>query len=250
MPFVRIYKVWIMRKSDVEYSYYEIEQSGISKWNVSPADAINIQKNLASQVKICPLPHRTQWVVAADVSFSKNSDKLFAAVVLCHLPDLTVHERLAASARITFPYIPGLLSFRETPLIIELCQRLKQKPEIILCDGQGIAHTRRFGLACHIGLILNLPSIGCAKTKLVGEHKEVGPRKGQYQSLYYRKERVGVALRTRTGVKPIYVSPGHLADIPSSVRLVLRCCNSYRIPEPIRQAHLLANRVRTDVEPS
>ncbi len=248
MPVMRIYKVRIMKKSKPEYTYFEIDQDALSKWNISPAEAISIQKKLASRVKICPLPHRTQWIAAADVSYSKNSDRLFASLVLCHLPDFTVHERLAASARITFPYIPGLLSFRETPLIIELCNMLRQKPEIILCDGQGIAHTRRFGLACHIGLILDLPSIGCAKTKLVGDHKEVGPRKGQYQSLYYRKERVGVALRTRTGVKPIYVSPGHLADIPSSVRLVLRCCNSYRIPEPIRQAHLLANRVRTDAE--
>ncbi len=237
-----------MKKGNVEYSYFEVGENSLAKWNVSPADAISIQKKLASRVKICPLPHRTQWIAAADVSYSKGNDKLFAAVVLCHLPDLTVHERLAASARVTFPYIPGLLSFRETPLIIELCERLGQKPEIILCDGQGIAHTRRFGLACHIGLILDTPSIGCAKTKLVGVHKDVGPRKGQYQSLYYKKERVGVALRTRTGVKPIYVSPGHLSDIPSSIRLVLRCCNSYRIPEPIRQAHLLANRVRTDVE--
>lgn len=250
MSILRIYKVRIMRKKETEYRYFEVAEENLSRWNVSPADAITIQKKLASQVKLCQLPHRIQWVAAADVSYSRESDKLFAAVVLCHLPDLSVHERLAASAKITFPYIPGLLSFRETPLIIELCNRLKRKPEIILCDGQGIAHTRRFGLACHIGLILNLPSIGCAKTKLVGDHKEVGPRKGQYQSLYYRKERVGVALRTRTGVKPIYVSPGHLADIPSSIRLVLRCCNSYRIPEPIRQAHLLANRVRTDVESS
>ncbi len=238
----------MMKKSSPEYRYCEIDQDILDKWNISPAEAISIQKKLSSQVKICPLPHRTQWVAAADVSYSKNSDKLFASLVLCHLPDLKVHEGLVASARITFPYIPGLLSFRETPLVVELYNLLTRKPEIILCDGQGIAHTRRFGLASHIGLILNLPSIGCAKTKLVGEHKEVGPRKGQYQSLYYRKERVGVALRTRTGVKPIYVSPGHLADIPSSVRLVLRCCNSYRIPEPIRQAHLLANRVRTDLE--
>lgn len=236
-----------MDKQNSNYRLVEIDQEEIAKWNIPASEAVEIQKRLAPKVVLCSLPHRTQWIGAADVSYSKNGKHLFAAVIVCHLPGYSVVERVVAFAQVKFPYIPGLLSFRETPLLVEVFKHIEKKPEIIICDGQGLAHTRRFGLACHLGFLLNIPTIGCAKTKLVGDHKDVGPRKGQYRSLYYRGERVGVVLRTRTGVKPIYVSPGHLSDITSSVRLVLRCCNKYRIPEPVRQAHFLANEVRCDM---
>ena len=138
--------------------------------------------------------------------------------------------------------MPGLLSFREVPLLVKTFQLLQERPDVVLCDGQGVAHPRRLGLASHLGLWLTLPTVGCAKTRLVGSHGKVGPNKGQYRSLLHGEERVGVVLRTRTKVKPLYVSPGHLAEVDSSRRLVMGCCSKYRLPEPIRRAHLEVQR--------
>jgi deoxyribonuclease V len=165
-----------------------------------------------------------------------------ATVAVCSFPDLEFREFAKYESNINFPYVPGLLSFREIPLVLEAFQRLQMKPDVVLCDGQGVAHPRRTGLASHLGLWLELPTVGCAKTRLVGSHGKVGPRKGQYRSLTYHGEKVGVVLRTRTKVKPIYVSPGHLADVHSSRRLVTRCCLKTRLPEPLRRAHLEAQR--------
>ena len=165
-----------------------------------------------------------------------------AALAVYTFPGLELKELARVKTRIAYPYVPGLLSFREIPLLMQAFERLREEPDVVLCDGQGAAHPRRFGLASHLGLWLNLPTVGCAKTRLVGTHGKVGPMKGQYRSLWHRDERVGVVLRTRTKVKPLYVSPGHLAEVDSSRKLVERCCVKYRLPEPIRRAHLAVQR--------
>ena len=211
-------------------------------WNITPKEAITLQKQLASRVVVKPLPERITLVAGADVGYSSRYKAAVAALATYTYPSLEFRELVQFSGEIAYHYRPGLLSFRELPLLLEAFQLLQGQPDVVLCDGQGIAHPRRLGLASHLGLWLDLPTVGCAKTRLVGTHGKVGPKKGQYRSLMHRHELVGVVLRTRTEVKPLYVSPGHLADFESSRRLVMRCCSKYRLPEPIRQAHLAVQR--------
>jgi deoxyribonuclease V len=214
----------------------------LHSWNLTPKEAIALQKQLASQVVVKPLPERITLVAGADVGYSSRYKTAVAALATYTYPSLEFRELVQFSGQIAYSYMPGLLSFRELPLLLKAFQLLQGQPDVVLCDGQGIAHPRRLGLASHLGLWLDLPTVGCAKKKLVGTHGEVGAKKGRYRSLMHRHERVGVALRTRTKVKPLYVSPGHLADFVGSRRLVMRCCSKYRLPEPIRQAHLAAQR--------
>jgi len=211
-------------------------------WDITPKEAIALQKQLASQVVFKPLPERITLVAGADVGYSSRHKTAVAALSTYTYPGLEFRELVQFNDEITYPYVPGLLSFRELPLLLKTFQLLQEQPDVVLCDGQGVAHPRRLGLASHLGLWLDLPTVGCAKTRLVGTHRRVGPKKGQYRSLLHRHEQVGVVLRTRTKVKPLYVSPGHLADFESSRRLVIRCCSKYRLPEPIRQAHLAVQR--------
>jgi deoxyribonuclease V len=214
----------------------------LHSWNLSPQEAIALQKRLASRVILKPLPEEITVVAGADVGYSRHHDRAVATVATYTYPGLEFRELVGFKGNFSYPYVPGLLSFREIPLLLQAFERLRAEPDVVLCDGQGTAHPRRLGLASHLGLWLNLPTVGCAKTKLVGTHRKVGPMKGQYRSLRYRDERVGVVLRTRTKVKPLYVSPGHLAEVESSRRLVMRCCLQYRLPEPIRTAHLAVQR--------
>ena len=214
----------------------------LHSWNLSPEEAIALQKRLASKVALKPLPEEITLVAGADVGYCRGRDAGVAAVAVYTFPGLELKELVRVKVRIAYPYVPGLLSFRETPLLLKAFEHLHEKPEVVLCDGQGVAHPRKFGLASHLGLWLNLPTVGCAKTRLVGTHGNVGPNRGQYRSLLYRGDRVGVVLRTRTKVKPLYVSPGHLAEVDSSRKLVQHCCLKYRLPEPIRQAHLAVQR--------
>ncbi len=186
-------------------------------------------------------------VGAADISYNRGSSTLFAAVLVLRLSDFAVLERVGHRMTVPFPYIPGLLSFREVPTIMEAFRQLKQRPDILLCDGQGFAHPRRFGLACHLGVLLGLPTIGCAKTRLIGEYREPGLRRGAMTQLRYKGEVLGRVLRTRAGVKPIYVSIGHQIDLDDAVKLVLKCSPRYRIPEPVRQAHLTVNHIRENL---
>ena len=214
----------------------------LHSWNLSPKQAIALQKQMATRVILKPLPEEITVVAGADVGYSRRYDRAVAAVATYTYPGLELRELVLFQGKFSYPYVPGLLSLREVPLLLRAFERLREVPDVVLCDGQGTAHPRRFGLASHLGLWLNLPTVGCAKTRLVGTHGKVGPRKGQYRSLQYRDERVGVVLRTRTKVKPLYVSPGHLAEVDSSRKLVERCCTKYRLPEPIRRAHLTAQR--------
>jgi len=169
---------------------------------------------------------------------------VWAGIVVLSYPGLFKVDEAWAKGRMDFPYIPGLLSFREIPFLLKALERIRIEPDLILCDGQGIAHPRGLGLAAHLGLLVSKTTVGCAKKRLVGEFSEVGPNRGNYSLLFHEDRPVGAAVRTRAGVKPLFVSPGYGITIDEAVATVLNCCEHYRIPEPIRQAHFLVNGLR------
>ncbi len=218
----------------------------LHRWDVSPEEAVEIQNRLRARLDLRSEPERIATVAGIDVSYDKGSDWLFAAVVVLRLPDLYVLDSASATATVPFPYIPGLLSFRECPAVLQAWEKLRVKPDCLMCDGQGIAHPRRLGIASHLGLWLDMPSIGCAKSLLVGEYREPGAKRGSIEPLYHRKEQVGVILRTKDGVQPVFVSQGHKITLQKAVETVLAGCTKYRLPEPTRQAHLLVNEIRRD----
>ena len=213
-------------------------------WDVTPKEAVQIQRKLVNQLISAPLEKKVTYVAGADISFNRKDPRLFAAVVVLKLPELEVVETRHQIGEATFPYVPGLLSFRELPLLCKIFEQLKILPDVIVCDGQGIAHPRGIGLAAHLGLLLNVPTIGCAKTLLVGEHRAVGEKQWSRSSLIYREKVVGAAFRTREKVKPVFISPGHLIDLKGALAVIKRCTGRYRIPEPTRQAHILVNQLR------
>jgi len=216
-------------------------------WDVSPAEAIRIQEALRRRLDLGETRRPTETVAGVDVSYDTRTPTVYAAVVLMRLDDHEILETATATRPATFPYIPGLLSFREAPAVLQAVTRLTRRPDCLLCDGQGIAHPRRFGLACHLGLLLDLPSIGCAKSVLVGEYQEPPEKRGGFRMLIDRGERVGIILRTRDGVEPVYVSPGYRMSTQQAREIVLKATGRYRVPEPTRQAHLLVNRLRRNV---
>ncbi len=171
-----------------------------------------------------------------DLAFSPDGKRSVAAVILWDVESQKVVEERLAVRAVRFPYVPGLLSFRETPTILAALRKLQQTPDALVCDGHGFAHPRRFGLACHVGLLVGLPTVGCAKSRLVGHHEDPLARRGATSALFHDDERIGSVLRTRDGVKPVYVSIGHRIDLRSAVRLVLQCGAGYRLPEPTRLA--------------
>jgi deoxyribonuclease V len=207
-------------------------------FDLSPAEARELQIRLAGEVIEKPFNRKRYLAAGTDLSFDDGAGRAVAGVVVVRVPGLETVCESRAAARIDFPYIPGLLSFREIPALLEAFRGLDVVPDVIVCDGQGRAHPRRFGLACHLGLILGIPSIGCAKSLLVGTFEEPGARRGSRSPLIHRGETVGSALRTRDGVSPVYVSSGHLIDLPSARRVVLDCSIT-RIPEPTKRAHRL-----------
>ncbi len=213
-------------------------------WDVNPAQAIEIQRQLCSQIVIEKPQQEFHLVAGADISFDKGSDVVYAGVVVLQLRDLREVARATAVSKAKFPYIPGLLSFRETPPVLEAWKKLKVQPDVVMVDGQGLAHPRRFGIASHVGLLLDLPSVGCAKSLLVGKYEEPLLPAGSYSYLVDRDETIGVALRTRDSINPVFVSVGHKIDLESAIALVMRCTHGYRIPEPIRQAHQVVNALR------
>lgn len=215
-------------------------------WDVTPADARRLQAELAAKLKLRPLPEDIRLVAGADMAIGRRREAFFAAVVVQTFPGLETVEVATACVPATFPYVPGLLTFREGPALVAAFRRMKRTPDAVIFDGQGLAHRKRMGLACHMGLWLGLPTVGCAKSRLVGQHDEPGAQAGRSTPLWHREEQVGVVLRTRTDVKPVFVSPGHLADVDSSRELVLACCAGYRLPEPTRQAHLAVGRAKRE----
>jgi deoxyribonuclease V len=221
-----------------------VEFSPLHSWDVDPAAARKLQASLAAQVDVStPLgPWRT--VAAADVSFNKYSDWLYAAVIVVHAGTFEVIERVGVVGKTTFPYVPGLLSFREAPVVLDAFRRLTTRPDVVLCDGQGIAHPRRIGIASHIGLWLGLPTIGCAKSLLCGSYDEPRPDRGDRSPLVDRGEVIGAVVRTRSRVSPVYVSPGHLCDLEGAVAVTLATAVKYRLPAPARMAHEYVNELR------
>ncbi len=221
----------------------------LHSWDLDYRAAIALQKELSARVVLQNrLPHEVRLVAGVDVSYRRHGETFFAAVVVLSWPDLQPVTAASAVDRVSFPYIPGLLSFRELPVLLKAFRRLDVHPDLVLVDGQGIAHPRRFGLACHLGLWLDVPSIGCAKSRLVGEGEEPGIEAGAHSPLRDGDEVIGALVRTRTGVRPLYISPGHGVDMMAAVDWTLRCCRGYRLPEPTRQAHLLTNRLRLEFE--
>ena len=212
----------------------------LHSWQVSPAQALDIQQRLAAQVSRTSEITAPRFIAGVDISAPKEQGMAVGAVVVLNYPELRLVETKVAQRRLDFPYIPGLLSFRESPLILDACQKLTVTPELILVDGQGVAHPRRMGLASHLGLFLNTPTIGCAKSLLCGSHKEPGEKPGGYAEIVDKGETIGVALRTKLRAKPVYVSIGHKVDLQAAIYWVLECCRGYRLPEPARLAHLAA----------
>ena len=209
-------------------------------WQVSTAQALEIQTRLAAQVSRDSEVVAPRFIAGVDISAEKSRGMAQGAVVVLQYPALRPVETKVIAGNLDFPYIPGLLSFRESPLTLAACEQLGITPDLVLVDGQGVAHPRRFGLASHLGLCLNLPTIGCAKSLLCGTHKTPGAEPGSYAEVVDRGEIIGVALRTKLGVKPIYVSIGHKVDLKTAIYWVMKCCRGYRLPEPTRLAHLAA----------
>ncbi|KAF5082613.1 Endonuclease V [anaerobic digester metagenome] len=215
-------------------------------FDLTPAEAIRLQERLREQVRRSGDPGAVSLVVGVDASYAKGSDVIHAVAVALSFPDLTVVERVSATAVTTFPYIPGLLTFREGPALIEAFRRLPSEPDVIFFDGQGIAHPRGLGIASHMGILLNRPTVGVAKSLLVGTAAEPAAEKGSTAPILRDGETIGMAVRTKDRVKPVYVSVGHRIDLSAAVDLVLSAARGYRLPEPTRQAHLFANEVRRE----
>jgi len=219
----------------------DVRTRQLHSWQISIAQAKRIQIELASQVSRESKDIKPRFIAGVDISAPDTRGIARSAAVILNYPELNVIEVETTEDKVNFPYIPGLLSFRETPLVLTACQRLSTDPDLILVDGQGIAHPRRFGLASHIGLLLNIPTIGCAKSRLCGTHIPVTAEAGAYAELTDKGEVIGVALRTKANASPIYISIGHKIDLPTAIHWVMECCRGQRLPEPCRLAHLAAS---------
>jgi deoxyribonuclease V len=214
------------------------------RWDITPKEAIELQKRLAGRVLDEPLADAPRTVAGADCAFLDGGKRIVAAALLL---DARSMQRLAAAHVVrpcTFPYVPGLLSFREAPAVIEAVRNLPRRPDVLICDGQGRAHPRGLGLACHVGLRLDLPTIGVAKSRLCGEHRSPGARRRCRTQLRYHGRVIGAVLRTRTNVRCVYVSVGHRVTLADAVRLTLRCTRGFRLPEPTRLADHYVRRLK------
>jgi deoxyribonuclease V len=205
-------------------------------WNLTPREAIHLQEDLRNRVIWEDRFKGIRYLAGADLAFDPASNLAFAGVIVYRFPELEEVERRMARRRLRFPYVPGLLSFREGPVLVAAFGRLNVTPDLVLIDGHGLAHPRRFGIACHIGVLFDKPTIGCAKSLLVGEHDELAETAGATRPLIHKGECVGMALRTRDHVKPIYVTIGHRVSLESAVQLVKQCVDGFRIPKPTREA--------------
>jgi deoxyribonuclease V len=210
----------------------------VHPWNVSPAEAVEIQRQLRHRVLIEPVNCRLETVAGVDVSVKQGRAR--AAVVLHSYPALVPLGATQADMPVSFPYVPGLLAFREGPVVLAALEQLEVQPDVLMFDAQGFAHPRRMGLATHLGVLLDMPAVGCAKSRLCGAHGLLGEQKGSWTPLVDEGEVIGAVVRTRTGVSPVFVSVGHRMDLETAVSLVLGCATRYRLPEPTRWAHRVA----------
>src|ERR1700742_2198205 len=191
-----------------------MEYQKLHDWNLTGKEAVALQNELREQVRIQPLDREVKLLAGCDISFNKYSEVVYAGIVVLRLPELEIVDTSTVITRTRFPYISGLLSFRETPALLEAWEKLDTAPDAIMLDGQGLAHPRRFGIACHFGLLTGLPALGCAKSVLVGKYDEPDERAGSYSPMIHKGEVVGAAVRTKDRVAPVYISPGHLIDAP------------------------------------
>jgi deoxyribonuclease V len=216
----------------------------VHRWDIAPSQAIQLQKRLAGRVAETPLTGEIRTLAGVDCTVSPDGRRILAAAVLCDAKTMRTLAVATAEAECTFPYVPGLLSFREIPAVLKALKNLPLRPDLLMCDAQGRAHPRRFGLACHVGVLLDIPAIGVAKSLLVGDHRPPGFKRGGSARLVYKGEVVGRVLRTRDDVKPVFVSVGHRVTLEQAVRWTLRCCRGVRLPEPTRRAHQEVTRLR------
>jgi deoxyribonuclease V len=215
-----------------------------TRWSLSPKEATRLQEKLRNQVMLEDSFAAIQSVAGADLAFDPATNVAFAGVIVYRFPEMEEVERHWAQRTLRFPYVPGLLSFRESPVLLAAFRRLKTEPDLIFIDGHGRAHPRLFGIACHIGVLLDKPVIGCAKSLLVGEYQEPGPARGATTPLVFKGDRVGTVLRTRDNVKPIFVTQGHRLSLKSAVQFVSQCLDGFRIPKPTREADHYVRRLR------
>jgi deoxyribonuclease V len=216
----------------------------LHRWPRTPRSAIVLQLQLAPRVQLCPIADDVRILAGTDVAFSPDGADVIAGVVVWDLETQAVLEQRVARVPCRFPYVPGLLSFREVPGVVAAFRKLRTLPEVVLCDGQGLAHPRRIGIASHLGLWPGIPTVGCAKSRLLGTYDEPPMQRGGASPLWHDGEQVGVVLRTRDNVKPLFISPGHLCDHASAVRVTLAAATKYRLPEPTRLAHQLVTAAR------
>ena len=213
-------------------------------WDVSTREAIAIQQDLRNKIQLTPLQEPITFIAGADISFNRGSNVFYAGFVVFRYPNMKLCGHSLVVSESTFPYVPGLLSFRELPALLAAWNQMPLQPDVVLMDGHGIAHPRRLGLASHFGLWVNKPTIGCAKRLLVGIHGTLGQTAGSDALIYDRDETIGVALRTRDRIKPVYVSAGNLLTLNDALRITRQCAGKHRLPEPTRRAHLLVNQLR------
>ncbi len=216
----------------------------IAHWPKTISEAKVVQSVLKNKVRISSLSKKPRFIAGIDAAFF--GDQIIGAACLFRYPEVTLVGEAYAVMKNLFPYVPGFLSFREGPVIIETIQKLPIKPDVILFDGQGVAHPLGLGIASHIGVLLNIPAIGCAKSRLVGEYTEPAAQRGSWSLLFYHDEPVGAVLRTKDRVKPLFISPGHKIDLKASIDIVLSCISKYRIPEPLRRADFLSKKIKRE----
>jgi deoxyribonuclease V len=221
-----------------------MEIKKLHSWNLSYSQAIALQKQLSEKVQLIELKNHPKTIAGIDCALTKDGQRIVAAVVVLKPPSFELVEKASDIRKVTIPYIPGLLSFREAPACIAAAKKLKKTPDAFIIDGQGIAHPRRLGLAAHLGLFFNRPTIGCAKSRLTGTFEEPAFEKSSYSLLKDKGETIGAVLRTRTNVKPVFVSVGNKCTLKDAVKITLACATKYRLPEPTRLAHQLVSKLR------
>ena len=219
----------------------------IHEWDLTYQQARSLQEQLASKVRFTAIRKKPRLVAGIDCAFSKDGKRIGAAVVVMNFAELEVIEIETATAEVTYPYIPGLLSFREGPVCIKAVEKIVNTPDVFLVDGQGIAHGRGLGLAAHLGLFFDKPTIGCAKSRLVGQYEEPGKDKGGCSPLIYKDRQVGAVVRTRTNVKPLLISVGNKCSLDDAIEITLACAKKYRLPEPTRLAHQTVTKLKPNI---
>lgn len=214
------------------------------RWNLSYQEAIALQKKLAGRVIHKPLSKTPKLIAGIDCALTKDKQQIIACVVVLSYPSLEMLEIQSAKRKLSMPYIPGLLSFREAPACIQAAEKLKIFPDLFIVDGQGIAHPRRLGLAAHLGLFLDKPTIGCAKSRLIGNYNEPSLRRGSFSLLKDGSETIGAVVRTKTNVKPLFLSVGHKCTLDETIEWTLNCAAKFRLPEPTRLADIEVAKIK------